>query len=104
MDQTAVIKTIKQFEVVLESCGIQVEKIILFGSQAKGVAREDSDIDIAVISADFADKSYWERIDVLSEAIYQVFAPIEATAFTPEEWESKSSLLVDYARNGVLVA
>ncbi len=103
MDQDAVIKTIKQFKNALESLNIRVEQLILFGSHATGTVREDSDIDIVVISSSFANKSYWERIDILSEAIYKVFAPIEASAFTPEEWKSGKSLIVDYARNGVLV-
>jgi uncharacterized protein len=104
MGQTTVIKTLKQFRQALEAHDVQVEHLILFGSQATGTAREDSDIDVVVISSSFAGKGYWERIDVLSEAIYQVFAPIEATAFTPEEWEARDSLIVDYARDGVLVA
>ena len=75
----------------------------MFGSHATDTAREDSDIDVVVISPSFANKDYWERIDILSEAIYRVFAPIEASAFTPEEWQADKSLLVDYAKNGVLV-
>lgn len=82
---------------------IRVEQIILFGSYVTGTAREDSDIDIAVISSSFVGKTYWERIDILSEAIYELFAPIEASAFTPEEWKAGNSLIVDYARNGILV-
>jgi len=31
-------------------------------------------------------KSYWKRINILTDAIYQVFTPIEASAFTPDEW------------------
>jgi len=34
----------------LESLGIDVQKVIIFGSQAKGTFNEDSDIDIAVVS------------------------------------------------------
>lgn len=103
MGQDAVITIIKQFEQALETAGIHVDQLILFGSHAAGTAREDSDIDLVVISSSFADKDYWERIDILSDAIYEVFAPIEATAFTPEEWASGNSLLVDYAKDGVSV-
>jgi predicted nucleotidyltransferase len=103
MGQDTVIKTLRHFKQVLESLNIQVEQLILFGSHAAGTAREDSDIDIVVISPSFADKGYWERIDILSEAIYKVFAPIEASAFTPEEWQAGQSLIVDYAKHGVLV-
>ncbi len=103
MGKNAVINTLRQFINELEAANIHVERLILYGSHAAGTAREDSDIDVVVISPGFADKSYWERIDILSEAIYQVSAPIEATAFTPQEWRSGKSLIVDYARDGVPV-
>jgi predicted nucleotidyltransferase len=103
MDQDSALKTVRQFKKALESIDIQVEQLILYGSHAAGTAREDSDVDVVVISPSFSNKSYWQRIDILTEAIYRVFAPIEASAFTPEEWKAEKSLIVDYARNGVLV-
>ncbi|EFK12194.1 conserved domain protein [delta proteobacterium NaphS2] len=39
----------------------------------------------------------------MTDAIFEVFAPIEASAFTPDEWKSKKSLITDYAENGLLV-
>ncbi len=103
MGQETVLTTIKRFKNALESINIRVDQLILFGSQAEGTAREDSDIDLVVISSSFADKSYWERINILSDAIYEVLAPIEASAFTPDEWKSKKSLITDYAKNGVFI-
>ncbi|MDL1979716.1 MAG: nucleotidyltransferase domain-containing protein [Deltaproteobacteria bacterium] len=103
MGQDTVLATVKRFKNALESINIRVDQLILFGSHAEGTAREDSDIDLVVISSSFSDKSYWERINILTDAIYQVFAPIEASAFTPDEWKSKKSLISDYAKNGVLV-
>jgi predicted nucleotidyltransferase len=103
MGQDTVLSIIRQFKRALESLNIRVEQVILFGSHATGTAREDSDIDLVVISPSFSGKSYWERIDILTDAIYKVFAPIEASAFTPDEWKSKKSLISDYAQNGVLV-
>ena len=66
-------------------------------------SRDDSDIDLIVISDDFASLNYWERIDLISEAIYEIFEPIEAVSFTSNEWESSHSFLVDYARDGEVV-
>ena len=103
MGQDTVLATVKRFKNALESINIRVDQLILFGSHAEGTAREDSDIDLVVISSSFSDKSYWERINILTDAVYQVFAPIEASAFTPDEWKSKKSLISDYAKNGVLV-
>lgn len=103
MGQDTVLATVKKFKNALESINIRVDQLILFGSYAEGTAREDSDIDLVVISSSFSDKSYWERINILTDAIYQVFAPIEASAFTPDEWKSEKSLIFDYAKNGVSV-
>lgn len=103
MGQDTVLATVKRFKNALESINIRVDQLILFGSHAESTAREDSDIDLVVISSSFSDKSYWERINILTDAIYQVFAPIEASAFTPDEWKSEKSLISDYAKNGVLV-
>jgi len=103
MGQDTVLATVKRFKDVLESINIRVDQLILFGSHAEGTAREDSDIDLVVISSSFSDKGYWERINILTDAIYQVLAPIEASAFTPDEWKSEKSLIFDYAKNGVSV-
>jgi predicted nucleotidyltransferase len=103
MDKKSVLEIISAFRKVIESEGIKTDKLILFGSYATGEYREDSDIDIVVISRDFVNKNYWERIDILSNAIYRIFEPIEATAFTPEEWQRQESFIVDYAKNGEVI-
>lgn len=87
----------------MEKEHIRVQKIILYGSWVKGDAHDDSDIDIVVISDSFKGKGYWERVDLLSRAIYQVFAPIEAVALTQEEWNNKSSSVCEYAQQGEVV-
>ena len=103
MDKEAVLRIIFDFGKALEAEKIKPQKMILFGSYSTGTQHEDSDIDLLVISEDFAGKDYWERIDVLAAAIVRVFEPIEAIAMTPQEWESGESRIVDYARNGEVV-
>jgi len=103
MDKKTVLTIISEFRKVLESKGIKPQKLILFGSFVSGNFHEGSDIDIVVISKDFENKSYWERIDILSAAIYEIFKPIEAVAMTPAEWQQGDSLIVNYARNGEVV-
>jgi len=93
MDKKTVLEIISCFRKAVESQGIKTDKLILFGSYATEKYREDSDIDVVVISKDFNNKSYWERIDILSSAIYEVFQPIE----------SGKSLIVDYAKGGEVV-
>lgn len=103
MDRSAAIAVVERFRDELASRGIRDANMILFGSHANGAATEDSDIDVVVLSEDFEGKGYWERIDILSDAIYTLFEPIEAVAMTPAEWESGQRMIVDIARDGVRV-
>jgi predicted nucleotidyltransferase len=100
MDKKAAIGIVHRLREGLEARRINVQRIILFGSYANDAGKKGSDIDVVVISEDFATKSYWDRIDILAEVIYEIFAPIEAVAMTPEEWERGDSIIVEFARSG----
>ncbi|MCX6270623.1 MAG: nucleotidyltransferase domain-containing protein [Bacteroidetes bacterium] len=50
--QTAV-NTVKSFASELQRSGLQLKKVILFGSYAKNTQNEDSDIDVALVADDF---------------------------------------------------
>lgn len=76
---------VSEFARALIKQGIRVEKIVLFGSQAKGNARVDSDIDVLVVSPDFAFMPLYRRYEVLGKALAAVKKPIEALPCTPEE-------------------
>jgi predicted nucleotidyltransferase len=95
-----VIQIISRFRHVLEASGTKIDKLILFGSYAKNQQHVGSDIDLAVISKNFRRKSYWKRTNILSRAIYEVFEPIEAIAFTPEEWKKNQTMMTSIVREG----
>ncbi len=103
MDKTTVLAIVSDFRDAVQAAGVTPLKIILFGSYAAGTQRPDSDIDLVVISDDFEGMDYWQRIDILAGAIYQVFKPIEAVAMTPQEWQDGDSMIVNYARDGEVV-
>ncbi|MBI4671676.1 MAG: nucleotidyltransferase domain-containing protein [Chloroflexi bacterium] len=60
-------RLIREYVRALESM-IQVERVILYGSYARGTPHEWSDIDVAVISRDFASKDQWSRQTMLAKA------------------------------------
>ena len=103
MDKKLALDALRRFRLALESKGIRIHKLVLYGSYAQGKATEGSDIDVLVISDDFLGKSFCERIEILSDAIYEVFEPIEAVALTNEEWEKGERVVVDYAKKGEVI-
>jgi predicted nucleotidyltransferase len=100
MDKKSVKKIVDEFHQAIRARGISPSKIILYGSHVSGTHREGNDIDLIVISEDFIGKDYWERIDILTDVIYERFVPIEAVAMTQKEWDQGESFVVDYAQNG----
>jgi predicted nucleotidyltransferase len=65
--------------------GIRCERVLLFGSHAKGTAYENSDIDLIVVSPDWSPYSQRERLEILGVAAARILEPIQASGFTPEE-------------------
>ncbi len=76
---------IRRYRRELERMGIRCERMLLFGSQASGTAREGSDIDLFVISPDWARYGERERLELLGLAAVRLLEPIQARAATPEE-------------------
>jgi predicted nucleotidyltransferase len=107
MVQKTVKKAIKFLGQCLQQKGLQVEKIILFGSHARGTSSEESDIDIVIISKDFKNKDIFQRVNLTMEAevstIKKFMIPFDIITMTPEELESETSLITDYAREGKIL-
>jgi len=76
---------IRRYKDALKALGIVPQDIILYGSYAGGNPRDDSDIDLIVISNDFAQMNLRERLETLGLAAGKVFEPIEAIGYTQEE-------------------
>jgi predicted nucleotidyltransferase len=80
---------IQRFRTELEKLGIHVEKVMLYGSQASQTAQEGSDIDLIVISSDFAPYNQRERLEMLGVAAARILEPVQANGFTPQEIETR---------------
>ncbi len=67
---------------------IDVERVILFGSRARGDHLEDSDVDLIIVSRDFEGIPFHERMDELI-LLWKSPVDLEALCYTPEEFERK---------------
>lgn len=81
----------------LEAEGIPVEKIILFGSHARGTARSDSDIDLCVVSSQFG-KDYHNELVMLQQFARLSDNSMDIVPYSPKDLSEKYDTLASEIR------
>ena len=64
---------------------VRVQQAVLFGSHARGEADAWSDVDLAVISPDFARMSHRKVMDLLVETVLETDSSVEIRPYTPRD-------------------
>jgi predicted nucleotidyltransferase len=82
-------RIVNRYRAQLEKMGIRPARILVYGSQAQGTAREGSDIDLIVISGDWNKYNQRERLELLGIASARILEPVQAQGFTPNEIRTK---------------
>jgi len=95
---------LKRFRVALaETYGDRLERVVLFGSRARGDARKDSDYDIAVFLKDLTDR--WQELDriipVVTDILYEDEAFIHAMPYPAGSYRDRTPLMGEIRREGV---
>jgi predicted nucleotidyltransferase len=78
----------------------RVDSAYLFGSHAKGTSNKWSDIDLAIISPDFSDDLYDERLTLMRLAI-EIDDRIEPKPFRPETFTPMEPLVDEIQKHGL---
>lgn len=91
---------IKQYIDLVKQNKIEVEKVYIFGSFARGTATEDSDIDIAIISDDFKGDRFLDR-RLLVPLRRQIDWRIEPMPYRKEDFHEGDPLAIEIIRNGI---
>jgi predicted nucleotidyltransferase len=107
MVDAKVIEAANFFKTILESTGIRINDLILFGSSSTGPLHLGSDIDIAVISDDFSGQDIFARARSTKDAelstIRKYRIALDIITLTPEEYDDRNSLFFNAIRKGVPV-
>jgi predicted nucleotidyltransferase len=95
---------LKRFRAALDRIyGDRIERIVLFGSRARGDARADSDYDVAVFLNDFEDR--WREIDriipVVTDILYEDEAFIHAMPYRAGAYRDRTPLMREIRREGI---
>jgi uncharacterized protein len=86
-----------------ETYGDRIERVVLFGSRARGEARPGSDYDIAVFLKDFesfgADAGRIAAIE--TDILYDTGAVINALPFKAGAYSERTGLMLELRRDGI---
>lgn len=83
-------RIVDELLVLLSAKGIEIDKLILFGSRARAETGPGSDWDIAVVSKSFNRTGLLRRQELLGEAIWQMTSPVEILGYSLKEYENPS--------------
>ena len=83
--------------------GDQIERVVLFGSRARGDADADSDYDVAVFLRGMADR--WGEMHRLAEIgtdiLYDTGASVHALPYRDGFWRERTPLMQEVRRDGI---
>jgi uncharacterized protein len=83
--------------------GDRIERVVLFGSRARGDAGEDSDYDVAVFLRDLGDR--WQELDRLAglraEFLAEADVFIDAKPYSAGAYRNATTLMGEIRREGV---
>lgn len=97
-----IIKGIKKFKTSLNQ-QMHVEKMILFGSYAKGTFNSDSDVDLIIVSPKFSDLQFSKRALGFYK-FWPLRLPVDFICFSPSEFNRLKrtvSLVSEALQNGI---
>jgi len=96
------VKLVIKYVGELERNKIPIEKAILFGSYAKGYAKEESDIDVALVSEVFSGDRFEDRRKIIPLR-RKIDNRIEPLPFKPEDFENGGILVEEIKKTGIVV-
>lgn len=100
--QNIVQKKIYRFVSELKRIGINAEKVILFGSYAKGTNNEWSDIDLAVVSNDFKGIRLIDKENMVT-AISAADFDISPLPYRPEDFTKDDLFVKEILETGIRI-
>ena len=85
-----------------QTYGDRIDRVVLFGSRARGDARADSDYDVAVFIKD--PRELWDELGSLShittDILYETGAVISAKPFRADAYDERSPLMREIRIDG----
>jgi predicted nucleotidyltransferase len=96
------IEILKRFLHEVKAANIRIERVMIFGSYAKGNAGKWSDIDVAIVSPDFSGNRFYDSKRLIP-FLLKTDTRIELHPFRPEDFTEENDFVREIIKTGVEV-
>jgi len=94
---------LKRFrDAVAELYGPVLDRVVLFGSRARGNAKEDSDYDVAVFLRDMPNRwAEWDRLTRLAIPFMDEDVVIQVVPFRTSDFDRRTPIMHEIRKDGL---
>jgi len=101
LTRNAAIKTVRNYAKEINAKGVNLRKVILFGSFAKGTQHEWSDIDVALVADNFTGVSFLDKKLFPYIGIKEPYIRIEAKTYPTEYFQESDPFIEEIKKTGI---
>jgi predicted nucleotidyltransferase len=103
LTQDAVITKVTNYAQEIRKEGIDLRKVILFGSFAKGTQHEWSDIDVALVADDFSGVGFLDLKRFAGVGIKDPYIGIEALTYPTDYFNESDPFIEEIKKTGITI-
>jgi len=103
LDRNAAIGIVRNYAKDIESRGVHLHTVILYGSFAKGTQREWSDIDVALVSDDFTGLPEDHNLFPYMGGIKKPYTLIEAVTYPTDYFIQGDPFIEEITKTGIKI-
>ena len=96
-----VINTVRSYAKEINQAGVNLRKVILFGSFAKGTQHEWSDIDVALVADDFTGVGFLDRQRFSGIGIKNPYIGIEPLTYPTDYFQEGDPFIEEIKKTGI---
>ena len=103
-DRNAAIELVKNFAKDIETHSIKLKAVFMFGSYVNGTQNECSDIDVALVSDDFAGSPEDHNLFPYMGGIHKEYTRIETATYPSEYFDKGDPFINHIQKTGLRIA
>ena len=103
LTRNAAIEIVGNYAREIEAQGIHLNKVIMFGSFAKGTQHEWSDIDVALVADEFTGFGFADKKLFSHTNIKKPYIRIEAKTYPTDYFHASDPFIEEIKKDGILI-